>query len=69
MLDRTKEPRGRRPNRCLDVVAKRWRKPLTAASEKTLPRAIGGRYGLSSKEFGPECVLAVLRGEGLSSAA
>lgn len=26
---------------------------------ETLPRVIGGRYGLSSKEFGPECVLAV----------
>ncbi len=26
---------------------------------ETLPRTIGGRYGLSSKEFGPECVLAI----------
>ena len=26
---------------------------------ETLPRVIGGRYGLSSKEFGPDCVLAV----------
>lgn len=26
---------------------------------ETLPRTIGGRYGLSSKEFGPACVLAV----------
>ncbi|VEA73573.1 pyruvate:ferredoxin (flavodoxin) oxidoreductase [Serratia rubidaea] len=25
----------------------------------TLPLTIGGRYGLSSKEFGPDCALAV----------
>jgi hypothetical protein len=26
---------------------------------ETLPRTIGGRYGLSSKEFDPACVLAI----------
>ena len=26
-----------------------------------MPRIIGGRYGLSSKEFDPDCVMAIFR--------
>ena len=33
--------------------------PESRGERETLPRTIGGRYGLSSKEFGPECVLAI----------
>ena len=31
----------------------------SGSNARVLPRVIGGRYGLSSKEFGPDCVLAV----------
>jgi pyruvate-ferredoxin/flavodoxin oxidoreductase len=60
VLDRTKEPGGIGEPLYLDVV--------TALSEsmsngsapfKTLPRVIGGRYGLSSKEFTPAMVKGV----------
>lgn len=32
-----------------------------ACERASLPRVIGGCYGLSSKEFGPDCALAVFR--------
>lgn len=32
---------------------------FNCGERETLPRVIGGRYGLSSKEFGPDCVMAV----------
>lgn len=58
VLDCTKEPGAQAEPLYLDV--------MTALAEafnngdcETLPRTIGGRYGLSSKEFGPACVLAV----------
>ena len=61
VLDRTKEPGGVGEPLYLDVV--------TAISEvfatrgapfKQVPKIIGGRYGLSSKEFTPAMVKAVL---------
>ncbi len=62
VLDRTKEPGadrraavpGRRARRCARHST-RGRSPAGAA----MPRVIGGRYGLSSKEFTPAMVKAV----------
>ena len=60
VLDRTKEPGAPAEPLCQDV--------LTVLSEAfcrglraTLPHVSGGRYGLSSKEFGPDCAWAVFR--------
>ena len=52
-LDRTKEPAAQGEPLFQDVV--------TALAERTaeMPRVIGGRYGLSSKEFTPAMVAAV----------
>jgi len=52
VLDRTKEPGGPGEPLYLDVVAAFSGKP-------NLPRIIGGRYGLSSKEFTPGMVKAI----------
>ena len=53
VLDRTKEPGAPAEPLCLDVIA-----ALRGAGEPA-PRVIGGRYGLSSKEFTPAMVKAV----------
>jgi pyruvate-ferredoxin/flavodoxin oxidoreductase len=55
VLDRTKEPAAQGEPLFQDVV--------TALAERDgpLPRMIGGRYGLSSKEFTPAMAAAVLR--------
>lgn len=59
VLDRTKEPGSNGEPLYLDVLA-----TLAEAHERgdraTIPRVIGGRYGLSSKEFTPGMVAAVL---------
>ena len=59
VLDRTKEPGSTGEPLLLDVTA-----ALVDACGRgalsTLPRIIGGRYGLSSKEFSPPMVKAVL---------
>ena len=57
VLDRTKEPGGREPL-YLDVVQALAEAVGTGARE-ALPKIIGGRYGLSSKEFTPAMVKAV----------
>jgi pyruvate-ferredoxin/flavodoxin oxidoreductase len=60
VLDRTKEPGAIGEPLYLDVVA-----ALREAAEsgltrwETAPRVVGGRYGLSSKEFNPAMVQAV----------
>ncbi|PSU97769.1 pyruvate:ferredoxin (flavodoxin) oxidoreductase [Photobacterium kishitanii] len=58
VLDRTKEPGALGEPLFLDIMA-----TLTEAFQlgqrATLPRVIGGRYGLSSKEFAPNSVAAV----------
>ena len=57
VLDRTKEPGSIGEPLFLDVIA-----ALTEAhedGERVLPRVIGGRYGLSSKEFTPAMVAGV----------
>jgi pyruvate-ferredoxin/flavodoxin oxidoreductase len=53
VLDRTKEPGSTGEPLYLDVVT------AFAESDRTMPIIIGGRYGLSSKEFDPAMVKAV----------
>ncbi|MEJ2114367.1 MAG: pyruvate:ferredoxin (flavodoxin) oxidoreductase, partial [Flavobacteriaceae bacterium] len=60
VLDRTKEPGASGEPLYLDVV-----QSLSEAFQnkeiKTLPRIVGGRYGLSSKEFTPAMVKAIFK--------
>jgi pyruvate-ferredoxin/flavodoxin oxidoreductase len=60
VLDRTKEPGSAGEPLYLDVVAA-VSEALSAASPpfRSVPRVIGGRYGLSSKEFTPAMIKAV----------
>ena len=58
VLDRTKEPGAQAEPLYLDVMTA-LAEAFNNGERETLPRVIGGRYGLSSKEFGPDCVLAV----------
>jgi pyruvate-ferredoxin/flavodoxin oxidoreductase len=53
VLDRTKEPGSTGEPLYLDVVT------AFAESDRAMPKIIGGRYGLSSKEFDPAMVKAV----------
>lgn len=53
VLDRTKEPGAQFEPLCLDVIS------ALAGTPKASARVIGGRYGLSSKEFNPSMVKAV----------
>lgn len=53
VLDRTKEPGSVGEPLFTDVVA------TLAESGRAMPRVIGGRYGLSSKEFTPAMAVAV----------
>ncbi len=60
VLDRTKEPGAVAEPLYLDVVAALAEARATGSSSfKTEPMVIGGRYGLSSKEFTPTMVKAV----------
>jgi pyruvate-ferredoxin/flavodoxin oxidoreductase len=61
VLDRTKEPGASGEPLYMDVVTT-LSEALAAGKGpfKTMPRVIGGRYGLSSKEFSPPMVKAVL---------
>ncbi|MBI1851097.1 MAG: pyruvate:ferredoxin (flavodoxin) oxidoreductase [Planctomycetes bacterium] len=56
VLDRTKEPGSAGEPLYVDVVT-----ALFESSRSPMPRVIGGRYGLSSKEFTPAMVRAVFR--------
>ena len=60
VLDRTKEPGSLGDPVYLDVISA-INEGLTdgTAPVKTMPRIIGGRYGLSSKEFTPAMVKAI----------
>ncbi|EEQ3581540.1 pyruvate:ferredoxin (flavodoxin) oxidoreductase [Escherichia coli] len=58
VLDRTKESGAQAEPLYLDVMTA-LAEAFNNGERETLPRVIGGRYGLSSKEFGPDCVLAV----------
>ena len=59
VLDRTKEPGAPFEPLHLDVLAAMWHSPADSWADGQLPRVIGGRYGLSSKEFTPAMVKAV----------
>lgn len=56
VLDRTKEPGAIGEPLYLDVVAAVDRRRRTSGLD---PMVLGGRFGLSSKEFDPACVVAV----------
>ena len=58
-LGPTKEPGARRAA-YQDIMTARRTFSSGAAPFKVLPRVIGGRYGLSSKEFTPAMVLGIL---------
>ncbi|MCL2898193.1 pyruvate:ferredoxin (flavodoxin) oxidoreductase [Brenneria tiliae] len=58
VLDRTKEPGALAEPLYLDVMTS-LAEAFTTGERASMPRAIGGRYGLSSKEFTPQCVQAV----------
>jgi pyruvate-ferredoxin/flavodoxin oxidoreductase len=59
VLDRTKEPGAPFEPLHLDVLAALWHAPTSNWADGSTPRVIGGRYGLSSKEFTPAMVKAV----------
>ncbi len=60
VLDRTKEPGAIGEPLLLDVIAALHEAQVAGTlPTPAMPRIIGGRYGLSSKEFTPACVKAV----------
>ena len=59
VLDRTKEPGALGEPLYQDVVTALVEGSVSGAWPRPLPRIIGGRYGLSSKEFTPAMVRAV----------
>jgi len=59
VLDRTKEPGAPFEPLHLDVLSALWHSPTESWADGSKPRVIGGRYGLSSKEFTPAMVRAV----------
>ncbi|MBU1174455.1 MAG: pyruvate:ferredoxin (flavodoxin) oxidoreductase [Alphaproteobacteria bacterium] len=59
VLDRTKEPGATGEPLYLDMVAS-LAQAVAAGKRPSMPRVIGGRYGLSSKDFDPSQVKAVL---------
>jgi pyruvate-ferredoxin/flavodoxin oxidoreductase len=59
VLDRTKEPGAPFEPLHLDVLSALWHSSDSTWVDGRTPRVIGGRYGLSSKEFTPSMVKAV----------
>ena len=59
VLDRTKEPGSNGEPLYLDVVGA-LADAVASGERSAMPRVVGGRYGLSSKEFTPGMVAAVL---------
>ncbi|MEI8238020.1 MAG: pyruvate:ferredoxin (flavodoxin) oxidoreductase [Actinomycetota bacterium] len=59
VLDRCKEPGAPFEPLHLDVLAAMWHSDESSWADGSRPRVIGGRYGLSSKEFTPAMVKAV----------
>jgi len=59
VLDRTKEPGACGEPLYLDVVAALAEEWTAQKGKAPMPRVIGGRYGLSSKEFTPAMVAAI----------
>ncbi|MCO6550433.1 MAG: pyruvate:ferredoxin (flavodoxin) oxidoreductase [Gilliamella sp.] len=64
VLDRTKEPGAQAEPLYLDIMTA-FAESLSRKERATMPLIIGGRYGLSSKEFDPRCVLAIFTELGL----
>ena len=60
MLDRTKEAGAQAEPLYLDVMTA-FAEAYQSGERAQMPRIIGGRYGLSSKEFDPDCVMAIFR--------
>ncbi|WP_315708386.1 pyruvate:ferredoxin (flavodoxin) oxidoreductase [Brenneria uluponensis] len=60
VLDRTKEPGSLAEPLYLDVMTA-LAEAFSRGERSLMPRVIGGRYGLSSKEFTPQCVEAVFK--------
>lgn len=60
VLDRTKEPGAQAEPLYLDVMTA-FAEAFQNGERAVLPRVTGGRYGLSSKEFDPDCVMAIFR--------
>lgn len=58
VLDRTKEPGGSGEPLYKDVITE-LSQAVGRGQLKTMPRVIGGRYGLSSKEFTPSMVARI----------
>ena len=59
VLDRCKEPGAPFEPLHLDVLSAMWHSDAGHWADEERPRVIGGRYGLSSKEFTPAMVKAV----------
>ena len=53
VLDRTKEPGSIGEPLYLDVIT------ALSESDRDMPKVVGGRYGLSSKEFNPKMVKGI----------
>ena len=60
VLDRTKEPGADGEPLYKDILTALAQEAMTGSTRAALPRVIGGRFGLSSKEFTPGMVKAVL---------
>jgi pyruvate-ferredoxin/flavodoxin oxidoreductase len=58
VLDRVKEPGAVADPLYLDIVAA-LQDALAEGQIAAMPRVVAGRYGLASKEFGPDCVQAI----------
>ncbi|SCC19861.1 pyruvate-ferredoxin/flavodoxin oxidoreductase [Gilliamella bombicola] len=64
VLDRTKEPGAQAEPLYLDIITA-FAESLSRGERNSMPIIVGGRYGLSSKEFDPRCVLAIFTELGL----
>lgn len=58
VLDRTKEAGSQAEPLYLDVMTA-FAEAYSNGERSALPKIINGRYGLSSKEFDPDCVMAI----------
>ena len=58
VLDRTKEPGAQAEPLYLDIMTA-FAESLSRGERSSMPQIVGGRYGLSSKEFDPRSVLGI----------
>ena len=64
VLDRTKEPGAQAEPLYLDIMTA-FAESLSRGERNSMPQIVGGRYGLSSKEFDPRSVLGIFNELGL----